>query len=86
MSDLGFIAVFALLALGAAWLVNSLVALLSGEHPRDTKSVWLDMMLGDLRGFRSVFSLFRPQWLRWTAALLLGIAVLALLYFGLYAD
>jgi hypothetical protein len=86
MNDLGFITVFALLALGAALLVNSFIALLSGEHPRDTKSVWLDIMLGELRGFSSAFSLFRPQWLRWTVAVVLGIAVFLSLYFGLYAD
>lgn len=84
MSDLGFIAIFALLALGAAWLVNSLVALLSGEDRRDTKSIWLDMMLGELREFWYVCSLFRRPWLRWTVAVVLGVAVFAILYFGFY--
>jgi len=61
VSDLSFIAVFALVALGVAWLVNSLVGLLSGDHPRDTRSVWLDILLGDFKGFSSGFSFLRPR-------------------------
>ncbi len=61
VSDLWFIPLFAVVALGVAWLVNGLVALLSGEHPRDTRSVWLDIVLGDFRGFSSVLSLLRTR-------------------------
>jgi hypothetical protein len=50
MSDLGFLLLFVAIALAVAWLVNSLVAILSGEHPRDTQGVWLDIVLGELRG------------------------------------
>ena len=84
MSDLGFLLLFVAIALGVAWFVNSLVAVLSGEHPRDTQGVWLDMMLGELRGLSSVFRSTRRPWLRWTIVAFVGIAVFAVLFFGFY--
>ena len=86
MSDLGFLLLFAVIALGAAWLVNSLVMLLSGEHPRDTGRVWFDMVLGGLRGLGEVLPFIRPRWFRWTVAVVLGVAVFAVLLFGFYGD
>jgi hypothetical protein len=38
----GLICGFALLA---AWLVNALVGILSGEHPKDTGRVWSDIIM-----------------------------------------
>ena len=85
MSDLGFLLIFAAIALAAAWLVNALVAYLSGEHPRDTPSVWLDMVLGELRGLSEGLSLIRRRWVRWTFAAVLGGAVFAVLFFVFHA-
>lgn len=86
MSDIGFLLLFAAIALAAAWLVNALVALLSGEHPRDTPSVWLDMMLGELRGFSAALSFIRPRWVRWTVATVLGGTVFVVLFFVFHAH
>lgn len=38
-------AMFCVFALLAAWLVNTLVGIMSGEHPKDTGRVWSDMMM-----------------------------------------
>ena len=81
MSELGFLLLFAVLALGAAWLVNALVSLLSGEHPGDTRSVWLDMMLGELRDLVECISCIRRRWVRWTVAVVFGGVVFAVLFF-----
>ena len=86
MSDLGFLLLFVAIALAVAWLVNGLVAILSGEHPRDTKDVWLDIVLGELRGLSSVFRSTRRPWLRWTIVAVVGMAVFAVLFFGFYAK
>jgi len=85
MNDLGFLLLFAAIALGAAWLVNSVVALLSGERPRDTLSVWLDMMLGELRGLGDGLSFIRRRWVRWMVAVVLGSVVFAVLLFVFHA-
>jgi hypothetical protein len=81
MSDVGLLLLFAAIALGAAWVVNFVVALLSGEHSRDTRSVWLDIMLGEWRGFSGGLSFIRPRWVRWTIAAVLGGAVFMVLLF-----
>jgi len=39
------LAMFAVAAFLVAWVVNGLVGLLSGERPRDTGSLWLDIFL-----------------------------------------
>jgi hypothetical protein len=39
------LAVFAVAAFLVAWVVNGLVGLLSGERPRDTGRLWLDIFL-----------------------------------------
>lgn len=36
---------FAVAAFLVAWVVNGLVGLMSGEHPRDTGRLWLDTFL-----------------------------------------
>jgi len=46
MSDIWFILLFAVLALAVTWIVNAVVAVLSGEHSRDTIRIWLDDMIG----------------------------------------
>jgi hypothetical protein len=38
-------AMFVVAAFLVAWIVNGLVGLLSGERPRDTGSLWLDVFL-----------------------------------------
>lgn len=76
MSDLFFFAAFAGLALVVVWLVNGLVSLLSGDHPRDTKYVWLDMVLGELRGFASFLSQLRPVWFMVAVVTLSVLAVI----------
>jgi hypothetical protein len=86
MSDVGFFLLWAVLTLGAAWLVNGLVALLSGEHPGDTGSVWLDMMLGELRGLLEGLSLIGRRWVLWTVAVVLGALAFAVLHFVLHAK
>jgi hypothetical protein len=86
MSDLGFPLLFVAIALAIAWLVNSLVALLSGEHPRNTQGVWLDIVLGELRGLSSVFRSTCRPWLRWTIVAIVGIAVFGVLFFAFYAK
>jgi len=43
--DLALLAAFAVAAFLVAWVVNGLVGLLSGERPRDTGSLWLDIFL-----------------------------------------
>lgn len=85
MSDLVILLALAGFALVAAWLVNVLVGYLSGEHPRDTPRVWLDMLLEELRGVSEVVSFFRPRWVRWTVAAVLGGAVFGVLYFVFHA-
>jgi len=45
MFSLIIVAMFAVGSLLAAWLVNGLVGLLSGERPRDTGRLWLDIFL-----------------------------------------
>jgi len=45
MNSVVMVAVFAVAAFLVAWVVNSLVGLLSGERPRDTGSLWLDIFL-----------------------------------------
>ncbi len=45
MFDLILIAMFAVGAFLAAWVVNGLVGLMMGERPRDTGSLWLDIFL-----------------------------------------
>ena len=86
MTDLGVILLFALIALGVAWLVNGLVALLSGEHPRDTGRVWLDTMLSELRGLSSAFAFIHPRWFRWMVVGLTGIVIFVTLFFIFYAE
>ena len=39
------LAMFAVAAFLVAWVVNGLIGLLSGERPRDTGSLWLDVFL-----------------------------------------
>ena len=39
------LAMFAVVAFLVAWVVNGLVGLFSGERPRDTGSLWLDIFL-----------------------------------------
>ena len=39
------LAMFAVAAFLVAWVVNGLVGLLSGERPRDTGRLWLDIFL-----------------------------------------
>ena len=46
MRDIWFIILFAVLALAVTCIVNAVVAVLSGEHPRDTIRIWLDDMIG----------------------------------------
>jgi hypothetical protein len=43
MENFMMLAVFAVIALLVAWVVNGLVGLLSGERPQDTGSLWLDI-------------------------------------------
>ena len=43
MYNLVILAVFAVSAFLVAWLANGLVGLLSGERPRDTGGLWLDI-------------------------------------------
>ncbi len=81
MSDPRFLFVFAAIVLAAAWLVNFVVALLSGEHPRNTRSVWLDIVLGEWRGCSEGLSFIRPRWVRWTIAAVLGGTVFVVLVF-----
>jgi hypothetical protein len=45
MFNLAFLAAFVIAAFLVAWVVNGLVGLLSGEKPRDTASLWLDVFL-----------------------------------------
>lgn len=45
MSTFALLAMFAVAAFLVAWVVNGLVGLLSGEHPRDTGRLWLDTFL-----------------------------------------
>jgi len=45
MSSLIMLAMFAVAAFLVAWVVNGLVGLLSGERPRDTGRLWLDIFL-----------------------------------------
>jgi len=45
MSMFAMLAMFAVAAFLVAWVVNGLVGLLSGEHPRDTGRQWLDTFL-----------------------------------------
>jgi len=45
MTTFAMLVMFAVAAFLAAWVVNGLVGLLSGERPRDTGSLWLDMFL-----------------------------------------
>jgi hypothetical protein len=85
MFEIGLILLFAVISLGAAWLVNRLIALLSGDHPRDTGRVWLDIMLGDFRGVSS-FVASMPPGLRWIAIVAVGIAIAAVLFFVSYVD
>jgi hypothetical protein len=43
MSSFVMLAAFGVAAFLVAWIVNSLVGLLSGERPRDTASLWFDV-------------------------------------------
>jgi len=43
--NLAFLAAVLIAAFLVAWVVNGLVGLLSGEKPRDTASLWLDVFL-----------------------------------------
>jgi hypothetical protein len=43
MSSFVVLAAFGVAAFLVAWVVNSLVGLLSGERPRDTASLWFDI-------------------------------------------
>src|SRR6266568_9192510 len=45
MNSFVMLAAFAVAAFLVAWVVNGLVGLLSGERPRDTGSLWLDIFL-----------------------------------------
>ena len=81
MSDMGFLLLFALVALGVAWLANALVSIMSGEHPRDTGRTWLNIMYGELRGLFDGLSLIRLRWVRWSIVLVLGCAVFLILFF-----
>ncbi len=59
MSDIWFIILLSVGMLVAAWVVNAFVAMLSGEHPRDTGRVWLDMMFGELQVLLSAIPFLR---------------------------
>jgi hypothetical protein len=43
MNSFIMLAAFGVAAFLVAWIVNSLVGLLSGERPRDTASLWFDI-------------------------------------------
>src|SRR6266568_4325167 len=45
MNSFVMLAMFAVAAFLVAWVVNGLVGLLSGEKPRDTGRLWLDIFL-----------------------------------------
>jgi len=45
MYNLVILGIFAVGAFLVAWVVNGLVGLLSGERPRDTGRLWLDIFL-----------------------------------------
>ena len=45
MTSFEIVGLFCVVALLAAWLVNVLVGLLSGERQEDTGRVWLDILL-----------------------------------------
>lgn len=45
MYTLIMVAMFAVIAFLAAWVVNSLIGLLSGERPGDTGRVWWEIFL-----------------------------------------
>ena len=80
MVELATIALLVAIALGAAWIVNVFVTLMSGEHPHDTRSVWLDILIGDFRGVREVIAEFQPRWLRWIVGAVLLTVVFAILF------
>ena len=69
MSEVTFILVFGGVMLAAAWLVNALVGLLSGDHPRDTFRVWMDMLSSDWHWVGAVVWFVRPRWVRWILAI-----------------
>ena len=45
MSTLAIFGILCGFALLAAWVVNALVGLMRGEHPKDTGRVWSDIVL-----------------------------------------
>ena len=45
MSTLAMFGLFCGFALLAAWLVNTLIGIMSGEHPKDTGRVWSDIIM-----------------------------------------
>ena len=71
MSTLTMILTAAVLAFAAAWGINALMGLLSGDRPEDTRSVFLEMflrVLGVLEfGFlgRLLDATGSARWVRW---------------------
>jgi len=45
MSTIAMFALFCAAALLVAWVVNTLVGIMSGEHPRDTGRLWSDIIM-----------------------------------------
>ena len=69
MSDLGVFFLFCAMALIAAWVVNFLVGLLSGEHPGDTRRVWWEILfrslaVGDLALIDRILNYRNTSWAR----------------------
>jgi hypothetical protein len=80
MTWLGMVILVCLVTLCAAWLVNCMVSILSGDHPRDTGRVWLGILFGELKELGEVLSSIRPRWLRFLVAIAVGFAVFAYLF------
>ncbi|HXI50510.1 MAG TPA: hypothetical protein VNH84_03380 [Candidatus Saccharimonadales bacterium] len=77
-----FILVACFLAFAAAWTVNALIGVMSGEHPKDTGRQFVDTLLrlfgiAELGVVGFVLDHFRQhRWIRW---LFFGAAILFVL-------
>ncbi len=80
MSDFGLFFLFCAVALVFAWLVNFLVGILRGEHPKDTGRVWLDILLGmSTHGFfLGVLNYLNASWAR---RILIAAGIITILIF-----